>query len=100
MDHSSKRNQFIVGDYCQLPPVGGSICDSIIYDHDFASTDTFLDSLVCISTSPPWLHVLIKLLRNLRHGDNLNGDNLNKILLALSRSHLSMMDYNTTSQNF
>ena len=37
-----------------------------------ASTDTFLDSLVCIYTSPPWLHALIKLLRNLRHGDNLN----------------------------
>ena len=50
MDHSSKWTQFIFGDYCQLPPVGGSICDSIINDHDFASTDTFL--------LPPWQNIL------------------------------------------
>ena len=41
------------------------------------SRSSFLDSLFCISTSPPWLHALIKLLRNLRHEDNLNVKFLN-----------------------
>jgi hypothetical protein len=107
MDHSSKRNQFIfiwiiVQNEINLYLSASSYWwFNLWFNHLWSwFCDTFLDSLVCISTSPPWLHALIKLLQNLRHGDNLNGDSLNKFILAVSRSHLSMMDYNTTSQNF